>query len=402
MSDRDGVHTRKGRKGFVLSYTNANGKRRLKTVHCKTVTEARNIRAALLARVEKQRILGVADAEDTGFAQVAERYLKYQKPRVSEDSYERLRGIIETHLKPKFKGKIGAITRSKISDFVTDRLNVASAGTVQKEFNCVKHILRLAHEEWNLIPENPAKTLTLKSLRIKLPPGRVRYLHPDELLTLLEACPEWLRPIVMLGVATGLRRGSILQLRWPQYDERRRMLIIEKTKNGERVIVHLNEIGLLGLLMAAAHFGRGQIGKVFLDVTEDMVSMAFRRAREKAGIEDFKFHDLRHTNASWLRMTGADIHTIAIMLGHKDIRMSMRYSHLSDDFLAGSAKQLDGVFSSLLQLNPGPVIDGEFEVTDPEGKLHTVKRLHPLPDAAANTNRCPIATEAEIADEENG
>ena len=401
MSDRDGVHQHKGRKGFLITYTNAGGKRRRITVHCKTLTEARNMRAAMVARVEKQKVLGVTDAEDTSFADVAERYLKYQKPRVSEDSYERLEGIIKTHLKPAFKGKIGAITRSRISDFVTDRLNVVSPGSVQKEFNCVKHLLRLAHEEWNLIPENPAKTLTLKSLRIKLPPGRVRYLHPDELLTLLEACPVWLRPIVMLGVATGLRRGSILNLRWPQYDERRRMLMIQKTKNNERVIVHLNEIGLMGLLMAAAHFGRGQIGRIFPDVTEDMVSMAFKRSRQKAGIEDFRFHDLRHTNASWLRMTGADIHTIAVMLGQKDIRMAMRYSHLSSDFLADSAKQLDSVFSSLLQLNPAPP-DESFQVTDPDGNAHTVRRLHPAPDIAANADCHPIAIECEIVDEETG
>lgn len=374
MSDRDGVHKRQGRPGFILSYTDVAGRRRLKTVHCDTLTEARKLRAALIARVERQKILGVTEAEDSQFTKLAERYLKYQKPRVSEDSYKRLEGIIEIHLKPAFKGKIASISRSKISDYVTDRLNVAAPGSVQKEFNTIKHILRLAHEEWSLIPDNPAKSLTLKSLRIKLPAGRVRYLHPDELFTLLEHCPVWLRPIVLLGVATGLRRGNILELRWPQFDERRRMLMIQRTKNGQPVIVHLNDIAMMGLLMAAAHFGRGQIGRIFPDVTEDQVSMAFRRACKSADIVDFRFHDLRHTNASWLRMTGADIHTVATMLGHKDIRMTMRYSHLSDDFLAGSARQLDGVFASLLQLNPAPD-DGD---------------------------RCTIAAEAEIIDEESG
>lgn len=377
MSDRDGVHKRAGRKGFVLSYTDANGKRRLKTVHCATITEARNLRSALLARVEKQRILGITEAEDSAFAKLAERYLQYQKPRVSEDTYERLSGIIEQHLKPAFRGKIANITRSKISDFVTDRLNVASPGTVQKEFNVIKHILRLACEEWDLIPENPAKTLTLKSLRIKLPPGRVRYLHPDELLTLLEHCPVWLRPIVILGVGTGLRRGNILNLRWTEYDERRRILNIQKTKNGERIVCPLNEVGSMGLLMAEAHFGRSQIGRVFPDITKDQVSMAFRRACKKAKIENCRYHDLRHSFASWLRMSGADVHSVAKLLGHKDLRMTMRYSHLSDDFLANSAKQLDGVFSSLLQLNPAP-------------------------DSAVNGDRCPIAASVESDDEKVG
>lgn len=376
QKDRDGIHTRRGRPGFIISYTDVTGRRRLKTVHCSTLTEARTLRAGLIAKVEKQKILGVGEAENDSFAKVCERYLHYQKPRLSEESYERLEGIIELHLKPAFKGKIGNLSRSKISDYVTNRLNAASPGTVQKEFNCLKHILRLAHEEWNLIPESPTKTLTLKSLRIKLPPGRVRYLHPDELITLLNHCPTWLRPIVIIALGTGLRRGNIIDLRWTQYYERIRRLAIDKTKNNERLTVHLNDIGILGLEMAAQHFGRSQIGRVFPGVTEDQVSMAFRRACKNAGITDFRFHDLRHTNASWLRMSGADIHTVAVMLGHKDIRMSMRYSHLSDDFLADSARQLDGVFSSLLQLNAAP-------------------------DAALNEDRCPIAVEAEIVNDED-
>jgi integrase len=360
--DRDGVHRRADRDGFFISYTDATGKRRLKKVHAANLREARKMRSGYIARVEKQKVLGVTDAEDTDFGQVTARYLKYQKPRVSEDTYERLEGIIEQHLKPALAGKIGAITRSKISDYVTDRLNEVSAGTVQKEFNAIKHIMRLAHEEWNLIPENPAKTLTMKTMSIKLPPGRVRYLHPNELIILLEHCPEWLRPIVILGIATGLRRGSIIELRWPQYYEGSRQLIIQKTKNGESVIVHLNEIGQLALHMAAEQFGRGPIGRIFPNITPNQVTVAFRRAASKAGIEDFHFHDLRHTNASWLRMTGTDIHTIAVMLGQKDIRMAMRYSHLSSDFLAANAKQLDGVFSSLLQLNSGS--DATSELAD--------------------------------------
>lgn len=349
--DRDGVHRRKGRAGFVISYTNAAGHRRLKTVHTKNLTDARNMRAAMIARVEKQRILGIVDATDDDFDRVTERYLKYQKPRVGAKTYRRYADLVEQYLRPAFKGRIGAITRSKVLDYVTDRLSEVAPGTVLIEIVVLKHIMRLAHEEWSLIPENPTKTLTPKTLGIKLPPGRVRYLHPDELLNLLDHCPAWLRPLVVLAIATGLRRGSLVALRWPQFDARRRHLMISKTKNNERVIVHLNEIGLLGLTMAAQHFGMSQIGRIFPDVTEDQVSMAFKDAREKAGIEDFRFHDLRHTNASWLRMSGTDIHTIAVMLGQKDIRMAMRYSHLSSDFLSANAKQLDGVFSALLQRN---------------------------------------------------
>jgi integrase len=84
-----------------------------------------------------------------------------------------------------------------------------SPGSVTKELNILKHMLALA-VEWDLIPINPAQGVKAP----KLPAGRLRYLQPSELRALLEACPEWLRPIVCLLVVTGMRRGEVLRLRW--------------------------------------------------------------------------------------------------------------------------------------------------------------------------------------------
>ena len=77
------------------------------------------------------------------------------------------------------------------------------------------------------------------------------------------------------------------------------------------------------------------------------MSVAFARACRKAGIEDFRLHDLRHTAASWMRMSGADIHTVAQLLGHKDLRMAARYQHLSPAFLEEAVRGLDTVFGDL-------------------------------------------------------
>jgi integrase len=347
--DRDGIFTRRGKPGFYTSYIDANGRRRQKRIYATTKADAKAIRGGILARVEKMKVLGVAEAEDTSFEAVANRYLKHQRPRVSDGAYERIEGILTKKLQPAFPVKIGAITRVAISDYITKRLSEASPYTAQKEFNTLKHLLRLAHEEWNLIPQNPAKTLTLKTLGLKTPPGRVRYLEPDELADLLQNCPIWLRPAVLLAIATGLRRSNIIDLEWRRYRERDHQLFIQRTKNGEPLIVPLNEIGLLGLTLAEAHFGQGRSGRVFPGISRDQATVAFKRACRKTGIEDFRFHDLRHTNASWLRMSGADIHTVAALLGQKDIRMAMRYSHLSSNFLADASKRLDGVFSGLLR-----------------------------------------------------
>ena len=82
-------------------------------------------------------------------------------------------------------------------------------------------------------------------------------------------------------------------------------------------------------------------------MTPEHVSVAFARVCRKVQVADFRFHDLRHTAASWLRMQGADIHTVAQLLGHKDLRMAARYQHLSPTFLAGAVSRLDSVFGLL-------------------------------------------------------
>jgi hypothetical protein len=74
----------------------------------------------------------------------------------------------------------------------------------------------------------------------------------------------------------------------------------------------------------------------------DVVTRVFREACKSLGIEDLRFHDLRHTAASWMRMSGADIHTVALVLGHKDLRMVARYQHLSPAYLGEAVGKLEG------------------------------------------------------------
>jgi integrase len=90
-----------------------------------------------------------------------------------------------------------------------------------------------------------------------------------------------------------------------------------------------------------------QTDTLFHSITPNQVTVAFRRVCNKAGILDFRFHDLRHTAASWLRMRGADIHTVAQLLGHKDLRMAARYEHLSPAFLAEAVSRLDEGFDAV-------------------------------------------------------
>src|SRR5262249_12625868 len=93
--------------------------------------------------------------------------------------------------------------------------------------------------------------------------------------------------------------------------------------------------------------------RVFPDWTGVRITIAFENARREVELVDFRFHDLRHTAASWLRMAGTDIHTVAQLLGHKDLRQAARYQHLSPAFLAEAVGKLDAVFGSLNAENGG-------------------------------------------------
>ena len=91
----------------------------------------------------------------------------------------------------------------------------------------------------------------------------------------------------------------------------------------------------------------GPLNATVFDFDADYTSQAFRKPCTGAGIVGFRFHDLRHTAASWLRMTGADIHSVATLPGHKDIRMTARYSHLNPAFLGETIARLEGVLDNL-------------------------------------------------------
>jgi len=164
---------------------------------------------------------------------------------------------------------------------------------------------------------------------------------------LLQNCPEWLRPVVGIAVTTGMRRSEILGLRWLDVDLTHGRVLLPQTKNGEGRVVYLNQSArdIVSSLPVCAD--SKPTDRLFSGITPNQVTVAFGRACKAAGIEDFRLHDLRHTAASWLRMTGADIHTVAQLLGHKDLRMASRYQHLSGQFLADAVKGLDAVFGDL-------------------------------------------------------
>lgn len=336
--DADGIYTRKDRPGLWISWIDAQGKRRWRKTEARTLTQAKQIRAAELVRVEQAKVLGFSAPGNETFAEVADSYLAHQKARLTPAAYERERGIVQQHLAPFFNQPLRGIRRVDVQRFITKRCGDAKGETVRKELNLLKHLLKLA-VEWELIPVNPAQGVKGP----KAPAGRVRYLQPGELSTVMQRCPEWVRPIACVAVFTGMRRSEILKLRWLDVDLQHSRVLLPQTKNGEGRIVYLNH-SAAEVFSALGSPRHRPTDLVFPKVAPEKVSMAFMRACRACGVHDFRFHDLRHTAASWLRMGGADIHTVAQLLGHKDLRMAIRYQHLSPAYLAEAVAKLDGVF----------------------------------------------------------
>jgi integrase len=364
IAGRDGVYTRPDRKGFWISWFDAQGRRRQEKTDAPTLQQARDILAQKRAEAEKQRVLGYAPPSRDTFAEFAPRYLKHQKARLTARAYERSRGIVEKHLRSAFGPlRLAEIRRGDVQRYVTNRSaavvvrgrknksavpsdvrpapRAVGAGSVAKELNVLKHMLGLA-VEWEMIPVNYAHGVKPP----KAPAGRVRYLQATEVQNLLAACPAWLQPVMLLLLATGMRRGELLGLRWLDVDRLGNRIQLPQTKNGDGRTVWLNALACRVIDSLPRNDAR-PTDRVFPKTehtTPENVSLTFLRTCRRVGIEDFRLHDLRHTCASWMRMKGADIHVVALQLGHKDLRQAARYQHLAPAFLQDAVRGLDGVF----------------------------------------------------------
>jgi integrase len=148
-----------------------------------------------------------------------------------------------------------------------------------------------------------------------------------------------------------MRRSEQLRLRWLDIDPAGCRALLPQTKNNEGRIVYLNKLALQAIDSLEQ---KASTDLLFPDLEPECVSVAFLRLCRSLKIEDFHLHDLRHTAASWMRMAGADIHTVAQLLGHKDLRMAARYQHLSPQFLAEAVGQLDETFKLCHQYVTAP------------------------------------------------
>lgn len=209
-----------------------------------------------------------------------------------------------------------------------------SESTVNRYLAIFSHLINIAINEWEWLHHSPIR----KNLKGKENPGRVRFLSEKERKRLLAACADSRHPdlldIVKVAIGTGMRRGEIVGLCWENVDFNNCFVYLsgEQTKNASpRAIPLRGEV--LDIMRRRSKFRRLDSNLVFpnLGTWGFDLRWAWEQAVKAAAIENFRFHDLRHTYASYLAMSGASLLEIATLMGHKTLAMVQRYAHLSNE-----------------------------------------------------------------------
>ena len=158
---------------------------------------------------------------------------------------------------------------------------------------------------------------------------RLRHLTSEEIEKLIENCTEYLKPIVITAIHTGMRKGEILKLKWKNIDFEQQLISVTETKSGRPREIPMNNF-LTETLKSVKFMGEYVFcrsdGTRFQNIRK-----SFETAVEKANLKDCTFHTLRHTFASLLVMGGVDLTTVKELMGHKSIEMTLRYAHLAPD-----------------------------------------------------------------------
>jgi integrase len=212
--------------------------------------------------------------------------------------------------------------------------------TMRRYMTALSAVLTAGVEKYEWLPRNPLR----KVPRPPEPRDRERCLTDDEQQRLLRACQRsrnvQLYPAVVLLLCTGTRKNELLQRQWRDIDVERGLLSLPQTKNKERRAIPLVPQALALLREQATYARREHPTSPWVFPRADgkkptYIDYAWRNACARAQIEDLHLHDLRHTTASYLAMSGASLREIAEILGHRSLRQTMKYAHLLEPHTRG-------------------------------------------------------------------
>lgn len=306
------------------------------------ITDAKKWAQSTEAAIREGRHFKTAEAKRHTLGDLITRYIRDILPFKSDKK--------ATHSAQKqqlewWESKLGAYTLADITpSLIAEQRDILAKGTthhkkqrtpatVNRYMAALSHAFSVAVNEWGWMDDSPMR----KVRKMREPRGRVRYLNDEERDALLTVCKQnkqspFLYPMVVLALSTGARYGELINLSWDVVDMERGVITLHETKNGERRVLPLTGHAL-DIISKHSKIRRLDTQLLFPNRTGKApahIRTAFETARKNAHIADFRFHDLRHSAASYLAMNGASLAEIADILGHKTLQMVKRYAHLSE------------------------------------------------------------------------
>ena len=345
---------RKRGNGYQIDYFDPTGKRVRKSFKKRKDAEAElGKRVSLIA---EGRYLDVKREFKTTLAELI---AKYKENFGSQRSYQTskrycIEGISEYFGKHTLLANIRYVNletyRNHLRQKLTIHGTIRTDASVNRAMACLRHLFTKA-VEWEMIESNPFKKG--KSLILKENNQRIRYLIGDEVEKLLGECPDYLSDIVECGINTGMRKSEILNLKWSQI-RNGFIYLRDNTKDKESREIPVNDDleALFKRIRKKQHLTSKYVFNYFVDTKKGKkvrslslgdVKRAFKSSCDRAGITDFRFHDLRHTFASHVIMKGGSLKDVQELLGHASMAMTLRYAHLSQEHKRKAVNLLNGL-----------------------------------------------------------
>jgi len=242
------------------------------------------------------------------------------------------------YLDPFLSSKpLDQITRDQVEKIITQKSKLASPGRVNRITALIRAVLRKAEREWGWIDKAPAIR------RLKEADKRICWITKPEAERLCKELPPHLEAMVRFSLATGLREANVTGLEWTQVDMQRKVAWIhpDQAKAKKAIGIPLNAEAIAII--------RGQIGQHATHIfcfkgksVKKAGGAAWKKALNRAGIENFRWHDLRHTWASWHVQSGTPLNILQELGGWNTYEMVLRYAHLAPEHLAEYAANISG------------------------------------------------------------
>ncbi|MBB5390513.1 MULTISPECIES: site-specific integrase [unclassified Herbaspirillum] len=336
MAREVGIYRRKDSRFFWINTTLPNGKRVRQSAGTESREEAEAYLAKLTLDAYREAHFGIK-RERTGQEAVV-RYLAIKSNLRSFKDVRRICRMLDPYL--------GGLTLSQITGDVIWAVIAGESkkgnkpATINRYLATIRSLLRMARDEWQWIDVFP---------KIRLLHGEVerdRWLNRAQAETLIAACPTHLAALVRFALATGCRAREITGLEWQRVDLARKTAWLDQTKNGTPRGVPLNQDAIDVLVAQIGQHPRFCFTNKGKPIGWEFTNSAWHGALKKAGIEDFRFHDLRHTWASWHRQAGTSCDELKDLGGWKSRQMVDRYAKFSTDNLAVAAARIEGIRES--------------------------------------------------------